>query len=132
MSIANGTGQQYYNTRQGNNSGVMWSEGGMQHSALVTDPDVAAWLEGNTPAAAAVPPKPTVISRAAFLARFEQSELIAIATAAQTDAAIHVWLIIAQAQDAIDLTAAETKAGLDALVTATLFTADRETAILTP
>lgn len=77
-------------------------------------------------------PAPTAISKGAFLARFTSAELLAIATAAQTVAAVNVWLITAQSADSIDLALPETTAGVDALVSAGLLTAARATAILTP
>jgi hypothetical protein len=57
MSIFTGTGQTYYPIRGVANAGVMWTEpNGYVSSALVTAPDVAAWIaDGNTPAAAAPP-----------------------------------------------------------------------------
>lgn len=58
-TIENGIEQTYYNLSGRTNAGIRWKDpaNGWEVSALVTSPDVAAWLAaGNTPAAA---PSPT-------------------------------------------------------------------------
>ena len=92
---------------------------------LATTGDLASWNSKIIPA-------PPIISSVAFWARFTASEQTAIATAAQNNASINVWLITALTYSSIDLTNQTTKAGLDALVAAGLLTSARETAILTP
>jgi len=77
-------------------------------------------------------PNPTTISKVAFLARFTSTELLAIASAAQTQPAINSWLITAQAYDQINLLDPTTIAGVEALAAAGLITSERATVILTP
>jgi hypothetical protein len=88
------------------------------------------WIAKNKPDAAPRPAAVTTVTRAEFLALFTSPELLNIATAAQTTPSINVWLIKAQAANQIDLAAARTKAGLDALVAAGILTSARETEIL--
>jgi hypothetical protein len=85
------------------------------------------FVDPNPPAP--VPARRT-ITRASFLGLFTQAELISISAASRSDDAINVWLITAQAHDAIDLDDALTGEGLDALVSAQLLTVDRKSAIL--
>ena len=75
---------------------------------------------------------PPLIPRSAFLGRFAPGELLAIATAAQTNAAIAVWTLTAQSFENIDLMDPQTVAGVNALAGAGLITAARAAAILTP
>ncbi|HZT90239.1 MAG TPA: hypothetical protein VFA12_20030 [Stellaceae bacterium] len=89
------------------------------------------WLAaGNQPVPAPAAPVTKIVSRSVFLSLFTTAELVAISGAARTNDAVNVWLITAEAADSIDLAAAKTKAGLDALVAAALLTGAREAAIL--
>jgi len=72
----------------------------------------------------------TQFSYLEFEALFTSAEQAAILAAAQGNVALFQWLLRSAGAQTIDLTAAETKAGLDALVTAGLITAARETQIL--
>ncbi len=81
--------------------------------------------------AGALHPSPQ-LSPLVFIGRFTPAEQSAIVTAAQSNAAMLLWLVQAAGAQYIDLTDQRTKAGLDALVTAGFLTAERETAILTP
>jgi hypothetical protein len=90
------------------------------------------WVaEGNTALPADPIPIITTVTKSQFLALFEPAELLAIATAAQTNPAVNVWLITAQAVENVDLANEETISGLNALATAELLTTARVAVILT-
>lgn len=76
-------------------------------------------------------PVQTVISSLDFFNRFTMDEHAAV-WSATTTSAIGVGLTQGLAAGRIDLTSPALKAWMDALVTAGVITADRETAILTP
>lgn len=92
-----------------------------------------AWLaEGNTPDPAPPPtPSNTVITTAAFFARFTQSELEASWAAGVSAPAIGTGLMNLIVAGSVDLTSTDLKTLMDMLVSASAITSDRETAILT-
>lgn len=91
------------------------------------------WLAaGNTPEAAPVAAKPTVISAGAFFARFTDAERAAIWPASVANAQLGVGLVNGLANGSVNLLAPEAQAWLDGLVAAGALTADRATEILTP
>lgn len=77
-------------------------------------------------------PIPTTMDAAGFISRFTTPEKLAIIAAAQAQPTILLWLTTLLAAPIVDLTHAETIAGVGALVTAGLLTPDRQTVILTP
>lgn len=84
------------------------------------------------PAAPSEPAKSSMVTPYDFIHRFTDNEQHTITTAAQTNAAVMLWLFKSLAVTVIDLTDPVVKAGLDALVSAELLTADRAAEILTP
>jgi hypothetical protein len=94
------------------------------------------WTYDGTAFHAPAPPAPpapiTTMSPLEFMARFTANEQTAIATAAQANASVLLWMLKLSGATFVDLADPQTKAGIDALVTAGLLTAERETAILTP
>lgn len=101
-------------------------------TSFVPPPGLTAVPEAQAQPFSLTPIQPSVITKSAFLARFTSAEMTLISGAARANDTVNVWLITAQAAEAIDLTNPETKAGLDALVAAGLITGARETQILTP
>lgn len=85
-----------------------------------------------SPPAAREKMKLTRISPLDFMARLTPSETGAIATAAQGNAQIFLWLLQCSAAQEIDLLDPRIQAGLDGLVEAKLITAKRAKAIATP
>lgn len=86
-------------------------------------------------AAPTPPPAPapsTQMSPLAFIGRFTGAEQTAIGAAAMSNVSLWLWFNKMTAATYIDLADPETKAGLDALVSAGLLAAARETAILAP
>lgn len=83
----------------------------------------------STPAPTAPAPS-TTVTYLEFEALFTPAEQTAIMTAATSNPTLLQWLLRAAGSGSIDLSLPETKAGLDMLVSASLITADRETAIL--
>jgi hypothetical protein len=71
-----------------------------------------------------------VIAPLEFLQRFTAAEWASIRAAAAASAALADWIDQARFAREIDLDAAPTSAGLDALVAAGLLTAERGTAVL--
>ena len=82
------------------------------------------------PVAIAAPP--TKLAPLDFMHRFTDAELTAIYTAAQSNVPVAIYIGKCTAAGYIDLLDPLTKSGLDALVSAGLLTAARETTILTP
>lgn len=106
-----------------------------------------AWLAaGNTPMPAPTVSNPTVISNAAYMARFMAAEQTAlqnytlthsttgttIVLAAQTGGATYAWLWTVAVGPSVDLSASATASAHAALVSAGILTQARSTAILTP
>lgn len=77
------------------------------------------------------PIQPAVWSPRDFMKRFTPTELVAIHTAARTDAQVAILLSNALADD-VHSDSEELSQGLDYLVSQSLLTADRKTAIITP
>lgn len=75
--------------------------------------------------------RPAVWSPREFMKRFTPQELVAIHTAARTDAQVAILLSNALADD-VHSDSEELSQGLDYLVSQKLLTADRKTAIITP
>lgn len=87
-----------------------------------------AWV-----AAPVVVPAPvTRMSPLVFIARFNATEQAAIATAAQTNASIMLWLIRCAGATYVDVADAETVSGVSALSSAGLIAAARVPTILAP
>lgn len=78
---------------------------------------------------AAAKPKP---SPREWLERLSDAKQAAISAAGVGNAAILLWLLKAAGSPVIDVTAAETIAGVGALVQAGVLTADDQTLLLTP
>ena len=89
----------------------------------ITSEEVPIW-ESN------INPPSTQITKLEFRNLFTLPELIAIETASETDAILRVLDKNTQAASWIDLADPTVKAGLDYLVSKTLITSERETAIL--
>lgn len=87
---------------------------------------------GNTPLPAAVPPPTTSLSFNQFVSRLTPTEQGALATAAQTNAQILLWLALGAAANDVDLTSPQTAGGLQLLVSVGVITSDRVATILTP
>jgi hypothetical protein len=115
---------------------VAWLSSGNVPTKIDTEENLNDVLLAQYPAGALHGPK--VIPSLAFLARFTADESSAIQTAALANPptagslALHLYLLQLGAATVVDLTSPLTAAGLDALVTAGLLTADRKTAILQP
>lgn len=77
------------------------------------------------------PVLPNVITKLALLDRMTDAEFSAILTAAKTDTDVEAWKTRFDVAASIDLDSTRIKAGFDMLVTKTLLTQDRATAILT-
>lgn len=75
--------------------------------------------------------RPAVWSPRDFMKRFTTAELVAIHTAARTDAQVAILLSNALADD-VHSDSEELSQGLNYLVSQNLLTADRKTAIITP
>ena len=75
--------------------------------------------------------RPAVWSPREFMKRFTPQELVAIHTAARTDAQVAILLSNALADD-VHSDSEELLQGMDYLVSQTLLTADRKTAIINP
>lgn len=73
----------------------------------------------------------TKITKLAFRNRFTFDEKVAVESAAESNASIRVMLKDQEAAEYIDLSRAETVAGVNALVTASLITQQRADEILT-
>lgn len=90
------------------------------------------WLaEGNTPEPADPPPPapPKQFTSLEFLDLFTESEQLAVATAAMQSAQVKLWYDRTLAAMSITLADPRTEAGLEALVTAGLLTAERKAEI---
>lgn len=109
-------------------SGLTWVEAtaGVAPGWTYNDTAFAA------PPAPPAPPPVTTMTPLVFMARFTDAETTAIHTAAMGNAALFGWLLQCAAATDVDLTDPRTKAGLDALVSAGLLTAEREAVILAP
>lgn len=92
---------------------------------------VSAWKASPNPAQPAAP-KPKEITALAFMDRFTPDERAAIRAAARNSDALADWIDRFRAARTIGLEDARTIAGLDAVVSAGLLTAERKAAILTP
>lgn len=89
------------------------------------------WLAaGNVPDPAPALAPVTQMSPLVFIGRFTAAEQAAVAAAAQTSAAMLLWLTQLSAAQYIDVTDPRTIAGINMLVTAGLLTADRVPEIL--
>ena len=77
------------------------------------------------------PVLPNVITKLALLDRMTDAEFSAILTAAKTDTDVEAWKTRFDVATNIDLDNDRTKSGFDMLVTKTLLTQERATAILT-
>lgn len=73
-----------------------------------------------------------IVTRDAFIRRFTDAEITALATLARTNNAVNALLIRIQSMDQIDLAAPTTKARLDALVQVGILTPERAAEILAP
>ena len=98
-----------------------------------------AWVHaGNTPEPSVInnivvtKPNNSVVSKEVFWALFTPKEQAGIIAAAMSNAAVGAWFQIIQSHEQIDLTDSLTSQGLDALISASLLTLARKTAILTP
>lgn len=78
----------------------------------------------------APPPPPRVMTALAFIERFTADEQLAIATAAQSDASVNLWLVKATGAQEVDLDDPRTVDGLAALVSKGLITPERRDEIL--
>lgn len=76
------------------------------------------------------PPKPTIITRLAFLQRLTAQERIAIR--ASTDTTVSDWVHILDATAVVDLAHQTTKDGINYLVSVGLLTSARGAQVLTP
>lgn len=74
---------------------------------------------------------PNVITRLALLDRMTDAEFSGILAAAKTDTDVETWKTRFDVATNIDLDNVRTKSGFDMLVTKTLLTQERATAILT-
>lgn len=91
----------------------------------------------NVPAGTAVrnvpgAPPVTVLTYAAFRARFTDSEMASVRAAVLADAEALDWALDAAADNSIDLTSNRTSAFLNKIVTAGIVDSERKTEILTP
>lgn len=75
---------------------------------------------------------PPVIAFNAFLNRIPPLTLMALFTAAQTNPQILAWTSMGAAKNVVDLTAPETAAGLDVLVSAGVIDSALKAQLLTP
>lgn len=92
-----------------------------------------AWLAaGNTPDPAPAAGPPTTVSFNQFVNRLTPQEQGALAITAQTNPQVLLWLALGAAANTVDLTSAQTSAGLQVLVTANVISSARMTQILTP
>lgn len=94
---------------------------------------VLDWLAaGNTPEPAdpAPPAPPKQFTSLEYLDLFTESEQLAVATAAMTNATVKLWYDRMLAASFITLADPRTEAGLNALVSAGLLTAARKAAIV--
>ena len=87
---------------------------------------------GNTALPAPVPPPPTTLTINQFVNRLTPTDHGALATMAQTNAQILLWLARGAAANDVDLTSPQTAGGLELLVSVGVITSARMTAILTP
>lgn len=108
-------------------SGNQYQTGGI---SITADSSVAALRVFDAMAPAGFTP-PAIWSPRDFMKRFTPQELVAIHTAARTDANVAILLSNALADD-VHSDSEELSQGLDYLVSQTLLTADRKTAIITP
>ena len=76
-------------------------------------------------------PEPNIITKIAMITRFTDPEFVGILTAAKTDPEVEGWYARFSAANTINLDDARTVSGVDMLVTKTLLTQARATAILT-
>ena len=83
------------------------------------------------PAPPAPVPPPNIITKIAMITRFTDPEFVGILTAAKTDPEVEGWYARFSAATTINLDDARTVSGVDMLVTKTLLTQARATAILT-
>jgi len=77
------------------------------------------------------PVEPNIITKIAMITRFTDPEFVGILTAAKTDPEVEGWYARFSAATTINLDDARTVSGIDMLVTKTLLTQARATAILT-
>jgi len=89
---------------------------------------VMAVLAAHDPEAPPLPPR--VMTALAFIERFTADEQLAIATAAQSDASVNLWLVKATGAQEVDLDDPRTVDGLAALVSKGLITPERRDEIL--
>lgn len=112
-----------------NNTGVVVN-------TIVADPDfVEANYPGHyldvTPPTPPPVPEPNIITKIAMITRFTDPEFVGILTAAKTDPEVEGWYARFSAATTINLDDARTVSGINMLVTKTLLTQARATAILT-
>jgi hypothetical protein len=108
-------------------------ENGATESCLVSV--ISDWIAaGNTPDPADIPATvvPQSVTPLEYIERFTESEQIAIVTAAMSNAQLRLWYDKLMAAQEVVFTDSRLSAGLDALVTAGLITADRKAQLLTP
>ena len=101
---------------------------GRRPTRIASEAELAAVLEQQYPDGSPRPPRH--IAPLAFRRLFTDGERAAIHTAAQTNAAISVWVMDGAAAQVIDLDDPATAAALNALVGAGLLTAARRDEIL--
>ena len=90
------------------------------------------WTYDGATFTAPVPvPEPNIITKIAMITRFTDPEFVGILTAAKTDPEVEGWYARFSAATTINLDDARTVSGVDMLVTKTLLTQARATAILT-
>ena len=76
-------------------------------------------------------PLPNIVTKIAMITRFTDPEFVGILTAAKTDPEVEGWYARFSAATTINLDDARTVSGINMLVTKTLLTQARATAILT-
>jgi hypothetical protein len=99
-------------------------------AAVLADSNAAAEAAAAAAAAAFAATQPVQITKLQMMDLFTLAELEAIYNAGTTTVLVRIWLDKLQASTFVTLNDPQTIAGINALVTATLLTQDRATAIL--